>query len=166
MEITATWKSDKEYLQTFWKDWIKHRSKMRKWIIHIGIALILLGGILLANNIQTEGLLKSKFLFLVILGAGIIVWHFWEKSKWFGVLRAAPSYGKENILRFTEKGIFYSIPTSKGEMAWEAIGDIVIASQGLFLIVQQGLSIYIPRSAVRSSTEFDLINKLYRESQA
>lgn len=163
MEIEVSWSQNENYYKTFWQDFIKYRSNMRKWAIHIGL-FIFITNVSIYIYAVTENKANDIILLFAVSGICVILWHFWDKSKWYNLMRSAPGYNKENNLKFTSDSIFFDGPTTKGEMSWEGIINIVPASMGMFLILQKGLSIYIPKSSVSNESEYNSILKFYESN--
>lgn len=161
MEVKVAWLQDEEYLDSYWKDFLQCRSKTRKWTVLAGILVFIFGA-----SIWSYVLLNSIEFRLApiipVFGIAMVVWHFWDKSKWFNLMRSSQSYKKENEVIFTPQSILHSGPTSKGEISWEGITDIVSGNSGLFLILQKGLSVYIPQSSASNESEYNDIIKLYK----
>ncbi|CAH0535509.1 hypothetical protein VST7929_03079 [Vibrio stylophorae] len=163
MEIKVTWSQNEDYLNSFWKDFIKHRSKMRKWTIYLGM-LIFIANISIYVYFINQNKPHQSILLFAVIGLLTIAWHFWDKFQWYNLMRNASSFNKQNILKFTSSSIFYDGPISKGEMSWEGIENIVLAANGMFLVLQKGLSIYIPKSAAASEQEYNSIFKMYESN--
>jgi len=49
-------------------------------------------------------------------------------------------------------------------MTWNAIEDIVTASNGIFLILQNNISVYIPVYAVKSNSDFNGIITMFKNA--
>jgi len=164
MEITAKWNTDAKYFQLYWHDWLLERSHLRKWAIHIGVFLIGLGLALYLLPTEISPVDDVSSLILLFLGCFEIIWHFWNKRRWFKARLTNRNFGKENTFSFAAEKIHLSGPNSKGEMTWNAIEDIVTASNGIFLILQNNLSIYIPAYAVKSNSDLNGIITMFKNA--
>lgn len=163
MEIKVAWSQNEDYLNSFWKDFIKYRSKMRKWTIHLGLLIFITNVSIYVYLINQNKPYQSILLFAVI-GVFTIIWHFWDKYQWYSLMRNSPSFNKQNNIKFTSSAIFHDGPTSKGEISWKGIETIIPAANGMFLVLQKGLSIYIPKSAAENEQEYNSIFKLYESN--
>ena len=161
VEVIAKYTFDENYFQSYWRDWSKSRSVGRKWAIPIGVFFITTG--VLSFVMSSKPLLS---LIVFFIGLVNLIWHFWEKRIWFNNRRSAKNFGKENKLCFSKEGILIESSHSKGEMTWEALESIKKASDGLFLVLQKEISIYIPKQSVTNETDLNLIVKMYRDSNA
>ncbi len=164
MKITSKWIVDDAYIQDYWNDWIKYRSKHRKWAIHYGIFLIVASLILLLLfPIGTN--LHPLLLFGIFIGIAIIIWHFYDKAQWMKLIKKAISYGEENTVIFSRENLKIKGPTSNGEMIWKGIESIEKGELGFFLILQKGLSIYIPYHSLDNKDGFTYIDDFYAQSK-
>ncbi|TGL31628.1 hypothetical protein EHQ52_17020 [Leptospira koniambonensis] len=159
MEINAKWKFSPDYFEQFWADWILYRSKYRKHVMQFS-----LGSLFLGISILTISLLiatKYSFLGLLLLTSGIgsLIWHYFDKNRWFQIMIRESDLDSEILISFTEKGLKTQGKTSNGESTWEGIKDFIIAKNGFFLVLQRGLSIYVPQYAL--SGDMNLIKEFY-----
>jgi len=160
MDISIKWITDENYIQAYWKDFINCRSKSRKWTLHLAVTLIVLGFVYLIFGPNFNSPLPIAVA-LLCTGMLISIWHYWDKRKWFNLMRKSKSFGKENSLRFTVDNILFSGPTSKGEITWEGIEGIESAQNGTFIVLQKGLSIYLPRISNNQTNNLNEIIKFY-----
>jgi hypothetical protein len=160
MEVKVTWLQDEEHLDSFGNDFLQYRSKTRKWTVQAGI-LVLITGASILGYVIFMGINFRLAPIIPVFGIAMIVWHFWDKSKWFNLMRSSQSYKELNEVIFTPQLILHTGPTSKGEISWEGIADIVSENSGLFLILQKGISVYIPKSSASNESEYNDIIKLY-----
>jgi hypothetical protein len=58
---------------------------------------------------------------------------------------------------FTEEGVASKGPFSEGVMSWDGVQEARVSAKGLYLLVEKGIGIYLPRSAFSSSAEFDYV---------
>lgn len=162
MIIEARWKITEEYFQSYYKDWIKFVSKGKRWSIPIGLTLILLGLVMIIFN-------KDNHIYsFAMLGFGISqsLWYLWEKHKWIKSMAAESRIGEEVSLTFNDEGITHSGPTSSGNLKWSGIKQIIQADQGLFLRLQKGICIYVPKSAIQGPYEIASILQLFKSGNA
>lgn len=137
----------KEYYESYWHDWVKTMSKWRRWTLPLGITSLLLCLVLYlnVNNIPIKMDLVLSVLFL--FGVVEILWHFWSKWRWFSQMEATIDLQAENIFVFTREGIDITGPHSQGSVDWGAFKKVVAADNGLFFVLQKGVSIYVPDQA-------------------
>ncbi len=98
---------------------------------------------------------------LIVAGFWVSIWHFWDKRRWFNLLRHSKFFGEESRIQFTADKVLVSGPTSKGEMTWEAIEDIELANNGAFVVLQKGWSIYVPKVSNGQSNNLSEIIEFY-----
>jgi hypothetical protein len=98
--------------------------------------------------------------FLVCFGVFNVIWHCWDKHKWFSGRREANVTGSDAEIRFEDDRIFTKGPFSQSESDWKAFQKVVSTKRGMFLYPQQGLYIYIPDSALQPpESKADIVNR-------
>jgi hypothetical protein len=69
----------------------------------------------------------------------------------------------ENIIIFNENGITTKSLLSSGEANWKIIKEIVRARNGIFLVLQKGISIYIPFQSLQEPNNIRQIIEMYNQ---
>ena len=169
MEITAKWNHNPEYFEQYWKDWMLYRSKGRKHIRVFSLVLIISGFVLYLGDLGafpefTSS--QSRGLIIVIIGILVAAWHFLDRRKWIKSMIQDSRPNNEIVMIFSQEGIKTKSDISSGEATWEAIKEIVPARQGLFLVLQKGISIYLPRQSLDDNNDINQIINLFHNQAA
>ena len=161
MEITAKWQHNPEYFEQYWKDWMMYRSKGRKHILAFSLVLIILGVVLYFGALPQLASSQRRGIIIIIIGILVAAWHFWDKRKWIKSMIQDSRPNNEIVMNFSQEGIKTKSDVSTGEATWEAIKELVPAKQGLFLILQKGMSIYLPRQSLAENNDISQIVQLF-----
>jgi hypothetical protein len=159
-EIVAKWKFSDDYIQSYWRDSVRHKTVFRRWIVPVGILFIVAGGAAFWLSPEGGGTPSLPWV-LMFVGAVELSWHFFDKARWFKSMRTSPQANGEVELRFTASGITHAGPTASGRIEWRGIEDIVRANDGLFLSQGRGLSIYVPFSSLVEESDAKTIEDFH-----
>jgi len=166
MTITAKWKINTDYLNTYWDDWVRYKSEGRVFAVPAGLILAIIGIILsFIINLDISNI-KLCSNALIVLGFFIVLWHYWEKRRWLNRMNQDSDHDAEQVMVFNEDGIKTKNPISSGEAKWKVVKEIVLAKNGMFLVLRKGISIYIPKQSILNGNTIKEIIKLYDESDA
>ena len=165
MEVSASWQTNNIYYRQYYQDWVKYISKKRKRAVPLALLIMACGG-----AISISCYFAGEYLFVIgcgIMGVGLsnLIWYFFDKRKWLRSLSSSDGTKESVTLTFTEAGIEHSGPTAQGTVTWAGIKNIVEGNNGLFLIVQKGLSIYIPYSAIHPQGGVSNIIQMFESYQ-
>jgi hypothetical protein len=164
MTITAKWKINTDYLNTYWNDWVRYKSEGRMFVVPVGLILAMIGIILsFIVNLDISNI-KLCSNVLIFFGFSIVLWHYWEKKRWLNRMRQDSEHDAEQVIVFDEDGIKTKNPISSGEAQWKVVKEIVSAKNGMFLVLRKGISIYIPKKSILNGNTMKEIIKLYDES--
>ena len=163
MNAVARFRMDEELYHQIWHDWIHYVSRGRKWSIPIAILCLISGlAVLIVFGLASEHRIIGVFLFL--LGVFNVVWHYWDKHKWFAGRRASNVTGQEVEIKFEDNRICMSGPFSQSESDWRAIQKVVSTGRGMYLCPQHGILIYIPDSSLQPfEAKAQIIKKIQEE---
>ncbi len=157
MNIEVIQHTNKEYYEEYYSEWLKYRSKLKKYEHIVGVSTILIGGILyLVNN---------SFYFitigLLILGILMIYEFYSSKKKWLNERLKSKSNNTYFKILFLndEMQTFGKFGTSK--LKWDYISNGIITEKGLILIPEKGISIYLQKKCFNSTDEINqIVNKI------
>ena len=148
MTVVVRWRQGEQYYQRLWRDVVRHRLRARRRVVPLGLALIAVGAaILIAMAAKPDQVTRAVAIGAVVCGALSVVWHYADRARWFRMLRAAPQFDQMVEAEFGRDGIRHEGPIAHGEMSWAGIERLVRGDCGLFLVVQRGMSIYVPYEA-------------------
>jgi len=164
-DVTAKWTLTEDYYQLVWDQGLRHRTKVRRWIIPLGLGLALLGVAELTVFRTGEA---STFIgtFLMLAGFVEVGWHFWDKARWFDAMKRSPQFNGTVEMHVTSGRLICSGPTSNSEMTWSGVDGFVRTESGIYLGQGRGLSIFIPITAINEPDGADKLEKLFHASRA
>ncbi len=149
---------DKQYYSQYFSDWIKTRSRFRKYNLAIAILLIVAGIVLCT--------LFSNHLALGILNLGIgllnLVDALTYRSRWTRKrLLAGGSNSGEFV--FYDDRICIKSDSSEGYHMLSGFIECTFAPQGVFLFPQKELSFYIPWSSIEPADALPEVRALLKK---
>ena len=160
MKASARFKMDEDLYRQIWTDWIRYVSRGRKWVIPVGFFCAIAGiAILIITGLGSE--YRIIGLLLICLGVFEVIWHYWEKHKWFMGRRKANVNGTDVEILFEDDCIFMKGSFSQSECKWQGFQKVVSTGQGMFLYPQQGIYVYIPDNSLQPlEAKTEIINKI------
>ncbi|MDZ4287553.1 MAG: hypothetical protein U0984_06325 [Prosthecobacter sp.] len=143
-QATSRFRLSRDYYEQLQSDWLKHISRWRRFTIPFGVALILIGLIVLFT---TDSHLAIP---LGFVGTGIfeIVRHFQHHRKWIRDRLLEKSFDHPVEIDFTDAKITIRGPQGSGFCTWDAFERYRMTPRGLFLWPRKGVHIYIPDSSL------------------
>lgn len=94
------------------------------------------------------------------------MWHYWDKNKWFKLVTGGVGYGGDVELVFSENGITHKGPTSEGTIQWNGIEQVQLSETGLYLILQKGISMFVPFYAFTEQGDIEKVMGYYHSAHA
>ncbi|OWP62594.1 hypothetical protein CDA63_13205 [Hymenobacter amundsenii] len=160
--IEITVKFSEDYYEAIFTDWLRYRSKNRKWQKLAGAILLLIG----FTNTLVIWLFGSSWYavsIITILFGGLQFWDFYQtKRQWLRDRKSSNVTGEDVRMSFTAEGFQHAGPFSTGDYKWTGIQKVQEARQGLFLLSGNGFSIYLPKNSFQSDQDFETV-KLYAQ---
>lgn len=154
MNVVATFIIDREYYDTFYTNWLAYRSRWRR---QAPAAAITLATIPMAIMLLFPGhwLVVVGFLGLALANAIDIATY---RMRWLKKRMEHISPGKTAEVVFDDNGIHLSTSHNDGNMKYAAFVDATLTPNGIFLVPDNGLSIFMPRAAFSSSEDFNSVS--------
>lgn len=157
MIATARITFDRDYFSLQYDEWLQHRSRFKKYepIYCVGIVVLGLALVMLYFDKWHMGAVVAAF------GAYKLSMSLTSKSRWVNArLRLIPD-DKTVQIRFENESIVSDSKNGTSEMLLSAFGGFTIASQGFFLIPENGTSIYVPQRTIDPAESYEeLVNLL------
>ena len=149
MSFDATFHLNRSYFEEIFEQWLKHRSRFRRRQIQIAVALFLLGVFFSIRDFSATPII------LVVIGIVEFVEFFIYRSRWINKRLAARVDNEHDKVEITvdEFGISQKGPTGEGKMTWAAVKAVLPTTEGMFMAIGDGMSIYVPNSGM-SDGEF------------
>jgi len=150
MDASAQVSFDRSYFEAVYSDWLAYRSRWRRYAAPFAVALTLAG-------VAVLWIFPHQRLFgLFVLFGGLyqIYEVLTHRKRWLADrLKDLPP---DKILKisFHPEHIEMETPNSSSRLNIAALSDVVATPNGVFLIPQTGVSIYIPRASIDPSDAF------------
>ena len=143
MIANATFGMDRGYFELFYSEWLSHRSRYRRFILPIAVLFLLLAAIAFFA-LSAKALLPWV---LLVVGVGELLDGLTHQIRWMR-LRLKGAGTNQATIRFTEWGIECNTDKSHGSISYDGFHEFDITPNGLFLIPQKGISIFVPLAAI------------------
>lgn len=163
MNITIKYTADEAYFREFYEQWLE-RSKWKKWEPLLSLLLIILGLVYYCLNKHPD----IWFLPLIVAMVGFFELgkYFYDKQQWLKARFASRVFNQQLQLTFSEEKITHQGPYTEGEFLWADLQGIKQTSKGLFLIPENGVSIYLSATAFPSVDALAWIKNTYASVKA
>lgn len=150
MNATAQLVFDRAYYESSYDAWLRHRAKLRPYAVYFSLAL-LASGLIMAFAFSTQWLVGVLF---VCAGTYELIEALTHKSRWINAHVKATSANKLVDLKLSETELTTTSSVSHGKIQIGAFSDIIPVPDGVFLIPESGVSIYIPAATVEPTDAF------------
>ena len=142
MNIKVELVPSKEYFESCYQDWLP-RSNM-KWLPYVSMGLILLGILFYIFNDSNR--FRGIPIFAPVWGIVLFIQYYYKKKRWIKERMKSNIVGKKQTLIFKEEHIEHNGPYSKGIVKWETFQEYFLTENGLTLVPEHGIFIFLPRS--------------------
>ena len=134
---------DEEYYAQYYCDWMRTRSRFRKFAVPLGLLIVMIGLVLLT---RFGG---YRYLGFAVLGVG--VFHLIEaltyRSRWINE-RLVAGGSKNGQFEFHDDRIHIKSDGSEGYFLLSGLVESIPGDHGIFLIPQKGFCFYIPWESI------------------
>ena len=144
MIATAHVTYDRSYFELQYDDWLRYRSRFKKYEIWLAVALILFG-LVMALTFQQQWLVGALF---ALAGVYEFVMATTHKRRWVNARLSTVRDDKSVDLEFDADSLTSTSENGTGTMRLSAFKGFTPASQGFFLISDTGVSLYVPRATI------------------
>lgn len=141
MNIRIEVTQNKAYFEEFYQETLLYRLKYRKWQPFIAVLNLVIASVFFW---------KSAFIFslLFMLFAIREAYDYrYSRKKWLAERMNSKTIEAIVKMVFTDEIIYHEGPYQKGTMKWETFEKIEVSPKGLFLSLQKGISIYLPKTS-------------------
>ncbi|MDP8163222.1 hypothetical protein QJU89_03105 [Pasteurella skyensis] len=153
MNIQITQHINKEYYLEYYAEWLKYKSKFKKYEQLIGIMAIIMS--VLTYIFYKEYFYISVVLF--ILGVARIYNYYFSKQRWLKERLKSKALNNSIKITFSDEGIETFSEFGNAKMNWDFISTFIMTEKGLILIPENGISIYLQKSCFENKEDLDLI---------
>lgn len=150
MNAVASIKYDREYFDAFYRNWISSRSRWRRYAIPLAIAFVA-AATMSVIVLATYRAIAGGVLTVAILNLIDASTH---RLRWIRQRLASVAVDKTAQLTFAEDRIHIKTPNSEGTIAYDGFGVVSITPNGIFLVPDSGVSIFVPDSSFDNADEF------------
>jgi hypothetical protein len=153
MLATAHIVYDRPYFETLYDDWIQHRSVWRRYAIYASFAL-LAAGVMMAIASPRHWLVGAVF---AMAGVYETISALTHRRRWIRkrLLLARPDKTVE--LAFDETSVASASANGKSTMLISRFVGLAPGTNGFFLVLDTGISLYVPRPAVEPADVYDTL---------
>ena len=160
MEIKVVQKIDKNYYQEFYTEWLEFRSVFKKWEDKIGILCIVIG---IMNYIFSHELFYFAFAFL-FFGLFMIYEFYASKKKWMKSRLESNVNNKSFTMIFDDYFVRSNGPFTEVKSKWDYFQKGIETPKGIFLIPENGISIYLQKKSFENQTHIRKIIEKVNEN--
>lgn len=161
-DVAITFKMTTSYFEESYDETIKYRLKYRKWdslasSIFVGVALLLFVYSVAIGTSKTGAIIGASLLGYSLFALRKSLTH---KKKWMIERMKRGILDQDARIKFTEDHMEHSGPHSTGTMKWSAIQRIDETPKAIYLIVDQGISIFLPKNLFESVEAWQQVLKI------
>ena len=154
MNATAQLVFDRAYYESNYESnydaWLRHRAKLRPYAVYLSLALLAFG-VIMALAFPTKWIVGVIF---TCVGVYELVEALTHKSRWVNARVKATRENKTVEMQLSESELTTTSSVAHGTIQIEAFSDIIPATDGVFLIPDSGVSIFIPAATVEPTDAF------------
>lgn len=146
LQVDAKFELDRAYFSESYTEWRAGISRYRKHQLKLAVAA------------WSAGLIVMLATDLLVLGAGLMLLgvfegidDVWSRRRWIAArLETRSADAHQTVeMHFSAAGIEHAGPTAHGHIEWRGIKAIKETRRGLFLSVGDGVTMYVPKSALQ-----------------
>ena len=157
MKIEVAFILSKAYYQEVYEEWLRFRSKGKRWQLQVGLLLFGVAFLLaMMCGPRLADLWLIPFCF-VLAGVYEIGSFFYTRRHWLQSRQESRLVNQQVILTFEPQAITHNGPFAQGQLLWTGIREVKETARGLFLIPESGISIYLPKTAFLSPEQFQTL---------
>jgi hypothetical protein len=158
MKIAVEVTLSEAYYQVYYGEWLASRSKYRKWQPLVGGLLLSWGGLLYLLSGNNAGRFWLFPLLFVVAGLYELGTFYRTKQQWLRGRLDSRLLNQCISLSFEHHCIRHKEPFSTGELSWAGLRQLKETPKGLFLIPENGISIYMPKQAFQSPVQIQEVS--------
>ena len=150
MNATAQLVFDRAYYESNYDAWLRHRAKLRPYAVYFSLALLAFG-VIMALAFPAKWLVGVIF---ACIGVYELIEALTHKTRWVNARVKATRENKTVEMQLSESELTTTSSVARGTIQICAFSDIIPATDGVFLIPDSGVSIYIPAATVEPTDAF------------
>jgi hypothetical protein len=151
---------DGEYYALYYSDWIRTRSRFRKFAVPLGLLIVVIGIILLTKFED------HRYLGFAVIGVGgfHLIDALTYRSRWIKK-RLAAGGSRTGQFEFHDERIHIRSDSSEGHFLLSGLVESTPSDHGIFLIPQKGLSFYIPWESIEPPDSLQRVRSLLTKTE-
>ena len=161
MDITIIQKIDGKYFEEFYAEWLKFRSKFKKWEQRIGLFSILLAILIYFFDPTFKSISGG----MLVIGTLMVYEYYASKTKWMKDRLASKMNHESIIMIFKEDQIQSIGPFTNTKGKWDFFKEAIETEKGVFLIPENGISIYLQKTSFERVSDVRKIIKKIKALQ-
>lgn len=142
--------------------WLKHRSRSRRFAIPLA-ALFLIATVIATVSLPRHRTFTVALFLIAVFNVVDTCSHRW---RWIREQLKTQSREKHVDLVFNDDDVAIRTPNSNGTMRYTAFTNVTVAPDGIFMVPDTGVSIFVPRTAFDSDDDFQRVADTVREKHA
>jgi hypothetical protein len=160
MIASSTFAFNEEYYAQYYSDWMRTRSRFRRFAVPLGVLIVVVGFVLVT---QFEG---HGYLGIAVIGLGIfhLIDALTYRSRWIKK-RLGAGGSKAGQFDFYDDRIHIHSDSSEGHFLLSGFVESTPSDHGIFLIPQEGLSFYIPWESIEPPEALPQVQALLTKRQ-
>ena len=156
MHATAKIIYDRPYFEAFYADWIKYRSKWRRFSFPVALMIVAIG--IAALFAWPDKLLLGVT--IVLLGIYCVYDAATYREQWISKQIDALTLEKSVKIEFVGDEISLETTNTSSKFKIDFLSDVIPTPNGVFLVPQTGSSLFVPRITVVPSEAYTEIVQL------
>jgi hypothetical protein len=141
---------------------LAYRSRWRRFAIPFALVFVVLTGAAFFYPTSYRPIVGGLFV-VALLNLVDAATH---RLRWIRKGLASVAVDKSAEFTFTDEHIRISTPNSDGTLKYAAFGCVSVTPDGIFLVPDSGVSVFVPRSAFADAEEFSLVTSKLAEHVA
>ena len=155
MKAVAKISFDRNYFETFYSNWLDYRSRWRRYAIPFAIAFLIAAFAAAVLSPMPYSAMAFPFVFVAVFNMVDAATY---KMRWIRKRLVSNAVDKTAELVFTDDDIRISSQNSEGTVKYAAFGSMNVTPNGIFLVPDSGVSIFVPRSSFLIDDEFHSVS--------
>ena len=153
MNIEINQKINKEYYTEYYSQWLKYKSKLKKWEHIIGFVSLFSAIMIYLFNDS----FFSYSIGLIVFGCLMIYEFYSSQHKWLKARMKSKMNNSSFRIVFKENEIETFGQFSETKLKWNLFSNVIKTEKGLILIPENGTSIYLQNSVFKKKSEIEEI---------
>jgi hypothetical protein len=154
MDFTVEIVPNEAYYRNYYREWASQKW-LRRNEPYLGIAMVLFWCCLwYVDEANSLGVVPY---FFMAVGFYETIKPFYKKHKWLEERKSSRLNGQKISAHFSDDAIHVTGPFSSGNIKWAGIRRIQHTALGLFIIPENGISLFFPKSVFQSDEQIQAI---------